>query len=138
VQGALLDTTIGWQWSFWLTAILDVIIIPCAFFFIPKDKATEVKGRIDYLGAFSGTAGILLTTTTISAGVNFGWVSYWVLGLGLGAVACLIFFIWWETKCSNPILPPSLWKIHSFGSTLFVVLVTAIGFEGLFYHIVLL
>jgi len=125
----------GWRWIFYINIPFGAaaLIITSAVLHIPFHKREH---KIDYLGALLLVAAVTSTLLTVSVyGPRDGWadahtLTYLAIGLVLTAL-----FIWWESKATEPIIPLSLFKNHTFSLT--SILGAIIG-AGMFGAIVML
>jgi len=61
VIGGVLTSYVTWRWMMWIFGIFQVIVTITSVFMIPKDvKNPGPPERIDLLGAFFATAGLIL------------------------------------------------------------------------------
>lgn len=111
IGGVLVDSY-SWRWIF-LINIIPIIIVLWYLTKITADrKAKNLK--IDFVGALLCTLGL--------AGIVFALIEQPILGWGsplifvslLIGVSCLITFIFFEKKNSQPMLPLSLFKVRNF------------------------
>ncbi len=125
----------GWRWIFYINLPFGIaaLAITSAVLHIPKVKREH---SIDYLGAVLLVFGVTAVLLAVAVyGPQDGWgdsrtLSYLIVGLILSA-----FFVYWEGKAKEPILPMRLFKNHTF--TLTSLLGGVIG-AGMFGAIVML
>jgi MFS family permease len=61
VLGGVFTSFVSWRWMMWIFGIFMVIVSITAVFMLPKDiKKPGPRERIDFLGAFLVTAGLIL------------------------------------------------------------------------------
>ncbi|KAJ8520063.1 hypothetical protein ONZ45_g3099 [Pleurotus djamor] len=105
VIGGVLTAWTSWRWVHYLIAI---IIIP-----------TSALSCIDFPGALTLTAGLILFVYAISDGADVGWSSPQVIStLALSVLSVIAFFII-EHIAKNPALPPATWSNKNFISLFF-------------------
>ena len=101
--GALLVSTLGWRWVFWINVPVGlgaVLLLSRAYF--DQSEEGRVKPQIDFLGA------ALLGTTAVCILLGAGGrgASSWPL---LAAAACSIFvFVFVERRAAEPVVPLKL------------------------------
>ncbi|WP_277680864.1 MDR family MFS transporter [Saccharomonospora azurea] len=125
VGGLVVDSPLGWRWSFWVCVPIAVI----AFILLGRTLKLPVVKRdvsIDWLGAtlIVGSVTVLLVWVTL-AGKDFAWWSpHTAVLVGaavlLGAGAILV-----ESKVREPVVPLHLFRNRTF--TLAVVGSLAVG-----------
>lgn len=105
VGGAIVDSPLGWRWTFFVCVPLAVIAL-IALQLTLKVKSVKREAHIDWLGAVLLTAGVSLILIWVSfAGKNYDWISWeslWMVGGGVVLLALLIFV---ESKARQPIIP---------------------------------
>ncbi|KAJ3152380.1 hypothetical protein HDU86_005909 [Geranomyces michiganensis] len=65
--GGIFTQTIGWRWIFHLCGIISLLVVLLAYFGIAPDEIhPDIDRRVDSVGAFLGTAGIVLLNYAVS------------------------------------------------------------------------
>ncbi|KAG0338769.1 hypothetical protein BG004_007092, partial [Podila humilis] len=133
--GGILDATIGWEWIFFITAILSGLLSIAGFFIIPKQEVVETNDRrIDYAGALLFTVGIVAIIYYLTESITVGWGVAQTLAPFLVGIACLIAFVILELRIDYPIMPFHIWKSRRFlASILVIICVTATYNTMIFY-----
>jgi EmrB/QacA subfamily drug resistance transporter len=97
--GAIFVTTIGWRWIFWINA--PVVVVSALLLRGLRDAPPAVeRGRLDYAGAVTLTAGVGLLLLGLDGGPS------WPL-VGAGAVALAAFAVA-QRRSRNPTIPFTL------------------------------
>jgi MFS family permease len=95
----------SWRWIGCTLAIWNTLTVLCiAFYYHPPPRVNslgltkrQMVGRVDFLGGFLLTAGLLLFLVGINTGgVNFPWKSARVLCCLIIGVALVVGFVFWE------------------------------------------
>ncbi|WP_197322197.1 MDR family MFS transporter [Saccharomonospora sp. NB11] len=125
VGGLVVDSPLGWRWSFWVCVPIAVV----AFILLGRTLKLPVVKRdvsIDWLGAtlIVGSVTVLLVWVTL-AGKDFAWWSPHTAALVGGAVALAAAAILVESKVREPVVPLHLFRDRTF--TLAVVGSLAVG-----------
>ncbi|PRI12618.1 MFS transporter [Leucobacter massiliensis] len=92
-----------WHALFWLAAGLGTLGLPLLLLAVPED-VLRAPGRLDLPGAAGlalGLTGILLF---VSRGAEWGWGSAATLSSGLGGVAVLLLWGWYQLRTGEPLL----------------------------------
>ncbi len=100
---ALVTQYADWHALFWMSAGLGAIVFALVLWIVPV-SVLRTAGRFDYLGAAGlavGLSGILLA---ISRGNEWGWTSAPVLACGIGGLAVLLIWGWFELRIAEPLL----------------------------------
>ncbi|TLW95324.1 MFS transporter [Saccharomonospora piscinae] len=125
VGGLVVDSPLGWRWSFWVCVPIAVI----AFVVLGRTLTLPVvkrEVRIDWLGAtliVSGVALLLIWVTL--AGTDFAWWSWETAALLTGSLASLGAAVAVESRVAEPVVPLTLFRNRTF--TLAVVASVGVG-----------
>jgi MFS family permease len=100
---AIITQYADWHLLFWLAAGLGAIVFALVLWIVPV-SVLRTAGRFDYLGAAGLTIGLLGVMLAISRGNEWGWASAPVLACGLGGIAVLLAWGWYELRTRDPLL----------------------------------
>ncbi|KAF2004345.1 MFS general substrate transporter [Amniculicola lignicola CBS 123094] len=112
VFAALLADLAWWPWSFWILAVVCVIMMALAFVILPNDniRVLEEKGapkpKFDYWGTITGVSGLVLINFALNQAPLVTWMNPYI-GTLLG-VGCLFMaaFIYVELYATDyPLIP---------------------------------
>lgn len=94
----------AWQWMFWGSGALGVIILVLIVLFLRPIPAAKPDGTLDLVGAFGLAVGLIALLLAISKGADWGWAS--VLTLGLFTLAVVTFVLWgaWVLRVPSPLV----------------------------------
>ncbi|KAF9431979.1 hypothetical protein BGZ76_011458 [Entomortierella beljakovae] len=109
--GGILGSTIGWQWIFFLTAILGFIMAALGIVVIPAEKDISIveDRRVDIFGIASFTLGVVTIICYLSEGLSSGWaVAKTLVPFCIGLVSLVVFLVI-EYKIEYPIMPFHIW-----------------------------
>ncbi|KAF9122933.1 hypothetical protein BGW39_009391 [Mortierella sp. 14UC] len=133
LSGAL-TSTIGWQWIFFISAIMSVILFFLGLFAIPQASGLHGENpKIDFGGSFTATGGIVCVIYYISAGVETGWANVQTLPVLFVGLVLLAIFVFIEKKISYPIMPFHVWKHRAFSISFGLIFIMQAVFQGYLY-----
>ncbi|KAI8596114.1 major facilitator superfamily domain-containing protein [Dissophora ornata] len=134
LSGAL-TSTIGWQWIFFISAIMSAILFVVGIFAIPDTRGFHGESpRIDVGGAITATSGIVCVIYYISSGVETGWASVKTLPVLCIGIVLLAAFIMIEKRISYPIMPFHVWKHRAFSTSFVLIFIMQASFQGFLYY----
>ncbi|MFM8961531.1 MAG: MFS transporter, partial [Actinomycetota bacterium] len=120
----------GWRWIFYINLPFGILalVVTTMVLHIPKVKREH---KIDYLGALLIVASVVSILIALSVlGPENGWSDpRTVAALSLGVVIVIIYILW-EKRVSEPILPLSLFKNHTFSLTSIIGFIIGAGMFG--------
>jgi EmrB/QacA subfamily drug resistance transporter len=120
----------GWRWIFYINLPFGILalVVTTMVLHIPKVKREH---KIDYLGALLIVASVVSILIALSVlGPENGWSDpRTVAALSLGVVIVIIYMLW-EKRVSEPILPLSLFKNHTFSLTSVIGFIIGAGMFG--------
>ncbi|WP_218963725.1 MFS transporter [Janthinobacterium sp. BJB301] len=106
MAGLLIDT-LGWQWVFFLPALIAMLASALIAPFARETRAPDATG-LDWPGAISFTSGLALLTYGIILAPGRGWSHAWVLACLASALMLLAAFVVIERRQTKPMLDLSL------------------------------
>lgn len=100
---ALVTENADWHALFWTAAVLGAVVFVLVLLVVPV-SVLRTAGRFDYAGALGLAVGLLGILLAISRGDAWGWGSASTLGCGVGGVAVLLVWGWYELRIPEPLL----------------------------------
>ena len=100
---ALVTQYSDWHALFWMAAGMGVVVFGLVLWIIPV-SVLRTAGRFDYVGAAGLAIGLTGVLLAVSRGNEWGWTSPAVLICGLGGLAVLIAWGWFELRIAEPLL----------------------------------
>ncbi|KAL8707539.1 MAG: hypothetical protein Q9225_007735 [Loekoesia sp. 1 TL-2023] len=122
IVGGLVSAGFGqnvtWRWSFWFWAIGCLVLGVYSFLVIPYSVGSPIPGlsikQFDYIGTFTGIAGLTLFSFSWNQAPVVGWENAYVYVLLIIGILFLVAFVFSQSRVAAPVLPNSLWKRKGF------------------------
>src|SRR5437763_902222 len=111
--GGILTKYLGWEWIFFVNVPVGALVLALAPGIVRESRAADVGRNFDVVGASSVTAGITLLVYAISKAPVDGWSDSTTIILLIAAAALIVFFVAWETRVENPLMPLSIFRIRA-------------------------
>jgi EmrB/QacA subfamily drug resistance transporter len=111
--GGILTDTLNWHWIFLVNVPIGVLVYLLSLRLLPPTPGTAGSGRIDFAGALTVTASLMLAVYAIVNGNDKGWTSAQTLGLLGAAAALLAAFIVIEGRVASPLVPLRLFRLRN-------------------------
>ncbi|KAL0262744.1 hypothetical protein SLS55_001716 [Diplodia seriata] len=135
----------NWRASFFLLAIIYVVVVAIALFSVPVDHTQKEKmsvqalKKFDVVGTILTVAGIGLFSGALSLGSDApqGWKTPYVLVLLILGALLILSFVYWERWCAHPLVPMSIWRDRDFSLVISVLLLGFLAFPIMAFWIAL-
>jgi len=131
--GGLLTDLVSWQWVFYVNVPVGAIALALSSRYVPESRAPGVQRDIDYWGAVTVTAGLLVIVYAIVNAQSAGWISAQTLGFAAVGLALLGSFIAIELRHRSPLIRLGILRVRSLAAADLVMLLVAAGMFGMFY-----
>ncbi len=135
--GGFLVAGLGWRWVFWVNlplGIASALLMAASL----HETVERRRHQIDWLGAVAlslGVSAFLLGLFEIG-GVGAGSP----LGAGpmlLAAAGLLVFFLWWEARVPEPLLPLALFRLPVVSAGSALTFIAGLAILGMSSHVAL-
>lgn len=125
------NSNLGWFWSFYIFAIVLLVIFITTFFVIPSDKAIEErvtswptketeediqaehKRQFDPIGTLVGVSGLILFNFAFNQALVVGWPTVYVYILLIVGILLIVLFLFVESKVKDPLVPLEVFQIRT-------------------------
>jgi EmrB/QacA subfamily drug resistance transporter len=111
--GGILTKYLGWEWIFFINVPVGAVVLALAPRIVRESRAPGVGRNFDVVGASSVTAGIALLVYAISKAPVDGWSDVTTIALLIAAAALIVFFVIWEARVENPLMPLSIFRVRT-------------------------
>ena len=122
---------LSWHWLFWLPLVLVVIALFGVIFGLPESSVRK-PGRLDIVGAFILTVGLVSLLLAVNKGQSWGWGDGKTIGLLAVGVVALVVFVLVELRAKEPLIDMRLMKIRGVWTANVVAVVFGFAMFGTF------
>jgi EmrB/QacA subfamily drug resistance transporter len=130
VLGGYLTDNWGWRWVFYVNMPVGALAITVAWLTLPR-ASHFARHAIDYYGAMTLVAGTVPLLLAFSwAGSQYAWASAQIIALLVLSVVMLGVFFVIESRVSEPIINPALFRNSIFTISAVASFLTAAGMFG--------
>ncbi|WPH04306.1 Hypothetical protein R9X50_00719500 [Acrodontium crateriforme] len=151
--GGVLTDSIGWRWGFYISAMLNVVVLVVAIWALPKSidnpmagdatkgtwasKLEQLRTEIDWVGALLASTSLAMLSFVFAAitGTTKEIARPYSIALLITAIALVPAFIFWvgrQERLGRPaIIPNSLWRNKTFTTICLAVFLTWGSFNAL-------
>jgi MFS family permease len=123
---------VSWRLIFLINLPLAVLTLVVARRAVPETRDESATGRFDVVGAV--LAVLALGSTTYGL---IEWGRFAALWLGLGGLALMVFFVWWERRTPRPMMPTSLFGSVQFSAANAMTFVVYAALGAMMFFLVL-
>jgi EmrB/QacA subfamily drug resistance transporter len=116
VLGGNLTSALNWHWIFLVNIPIGLIVYLLSLRLLPSTPGHAAGGRIDFAGAFTVTASLMIAVYAIVNANGEGWLSAQTLGLLAASAALLAAFIALEARVAEPLMPLRLFRSRNLSS----------------------
>jgi EmrB/QacA subfamily drug resistance transporter len=113
IAGGLLTRYAGWEYIFYLNIPIGAVALALAPRIVPESRLATTRRRFDALGAITGTGGLVLLVVAISQAPQYGWGATRTIALLVASAALLVAFLAIENRVKEPLLPLSIFRLHT-------------------------
>jgi EmrB/QacA subfamily drug resistance transporter len=131
--GGVLTGTLGWRWVFFINIPIGLAVLFGTRILVEGQRNT---GKLDTLGAVTGTAAVIALTYGITRGEH-GWTDTATLGAFGIALVMGALFLWLQSRGDHPILPLNLFSDRNRAGSYATILFIGAGLMGSFYLLAL-
>jgi len=103
--GGILTDALDWHWIFLVNVPIGIAVVALSLSVLPAARIPTAAQRLDFAGAVTVTASLLIAVFAIVKGNEVGWLTLRTLGLlGFSAVL-LASFLLLESRVTSPLMP---------------------------------
>jgi EmrB/QacA subfamily drug resistance transporter len=131
--GGVLTDLVSWQWVFFVNVPVGAAAFALSSRFVPESRAEGISRRMDFGGAVSITAGLIVLVYAIVNVQSAGWLSAQTLGLIGVAMVLLAGFVVIELRHHQPLIRLDILRTRSLAGADLVMLLVAAGMFAMFF-----
>ncbi|KQB86395.1 MFS transporter [Corynebacterium lowii] len=109
--GGIIVASLGWHWIFFINVPLGVLSLVLVSLWVPDLPRTT--SRIHGGSVVLFLLGLSAVVFSLQQGFSLGWPWWLWLLLGVGLL-CLVVFVWWQHRVSDPLMPLALFAQRNF------------------------
>ncbi|WP_125764022.1 MFS transporter [Companilactobacillus hulinensis] len=131
--GGIISQFFGWHWVFLINVPIVIILLLSTLSTLSMKNELTKNVKLDTVGTSLIVGTLLLMTSALVDGRDWGWISFKTLICGISSVVLLLLFILREIKTKDPIIPMKLFKNRDFVASItsiliaFIILASFIG-----------
>jgi EmrB/QacA subfamily drug resistance transporter len=133
LAGGILTDALNWHWIFLVNIPVGALVYVLSLRLLPAAHGAAATGRVDYAGAITVTASLMLAVYAIINGNEEGWASARTLGLLGAAAALLAIFLAIEARVSFPLMPLGLFRNRNVSTANVLGVLMAAGLFAYFF-----
>lgn len=111
--GGILTGALGWHAIFLVNLPIGAAVLALGLTLLPTSRGGAAKGRLDFAGAVTITASLMLAVYAIVNGNEAGWASAQTLGMLGAAAALMAAFLVIEARVRSPLVPLGLFRLRN-------------------------
>ncbi|WP_366249557.1 MFS transporter [Terribacillus aidingensis] len=135
VLGGMITQLFGWRWTLLIYVPLGLLVLFLSFRIL--DKGNRKKGKIDYAGAITVTAALMLLVFGIVNAQETGWQNLSTILILSIAGVLLITFISIQAKRKQPLMPLGIFKTRNLSAGNISLILLAVSWFPLVYFLIL-
>lgn len=128
--GGVLTGVLNWRWVFLINLPVGLAVLAGTRTLAEAERHT---GRLDVLGAITGTGGMMALAFGITRGGEHGWADALTLGAFAAAAVLLVLFLVLQARGANPLLPLGLLKDRNRSGSYATMLFLGAALMGTFF-----
>jgi EmrB/QacA subfamily drug resistance transporter len=126
--GGIITDTVGWHWVFFVNLPLGAIVFTVIWRALPTFRPAGQRPTIDYLGASVLAAALVPLLIGLTNKQSGNWSDPAVGGLIILGLAIAAFFVFVESRASEPLVPLSLFRNRSFTISVIAMFAASMAF----------
>jgi EmrB/QacA subfamily drug resistance transporter len=113
LAGGLLTDALNWHWIFLVNIPVGIAVFALTVALLRSDQVALEDRRIDFAGAITVTAALMLAVYAIVNGNDIGWLTGRTLGMLAAAAVLFGVFLVIEARIAKPLVPLGLFRLRN-------------------------
>jgi EmrB/QacA subfamily drug resistance transporter len=114
--GGWLAQAFSWRAVFYMNVPVGALALTLSLIYIPQDKSLDHDQKFDLVGAALFLIALSALLLGLNRGAVWGWTSLPTLGLLIGAIIFMIFFVHVESRTPTAMLDINLFRVPLFSA----------------------
>lgn len=124
--GGIISQFFDWHWVFLINIPIVIILLMSTLSTLSMKNELTQSVKLDTIGTSLIVGTLLLMTSALVNGRDWGWTSFRTLGCGISSIVLFLLFIVCEVRTKDPIIPMNLFKNRDFVASIASILVAFI------------
>ena len=137
VVGGWLVTHASWRWVFLVNVPLAVATALLVQRVVPRVQRSGKRPHVDIVGALLCAFGLAGPVFALIEAPRRGFSDPLIVASLVGGLAVLVVFVWWESRCTAPMLPLGLFRRRNFSVTNVETFAVYAGLSTLTFFLIL-
>jgi EmrB/QacA subfamily drug resistance transporter len=137
IIGGWLVTHASWRWVFLVNVPLAIATALLVQRVVPHTQRTGKRPHVDIVGALLCAFGLAGPVFALIEAPRRGFSNPLIVVSLVGGLAVLAVFVWWESRCTAPMLPLRLFRVRNFSVTNVETFAVYAGLSTLTFFLVL-
>ena len=109
--GGIITAYVDWSWVFLINVPVGIAVLALTRMLLPRGIIQ--KGRVDYAGAVSITAALVLLVYAIVTANDIGWTSPQTVAVLTISSGLFVTFAAVQKRARSPLIPPSIFRVRN-------------------------
>lgn len=131
--GGIITEYWGWRWNFFINVPVALMVATLAFRWLPAHESEEKHNNLDFPGAVSVTAALMLLVYGIVKAPTHGWTGGSTLTYFGASAVLLAFFAWNELRSDHPLVPFRIFRIRNVTAANLTMMLSMVGLFSTFF-----
>jgi len=136
ILGGLILTLADWRWIFFINVPVGLVGAIWGYRVLREMSVPKKGERFDGIGALSFSLGLTALLIALTLGIQYSFTSTPIVVLFCVFLVGIGFFLWWESRTSNPVLDLSLFNNRIYNFSVLSAMIQSLGLFAVNFLIV--